>query len=50
MFNIYIKEIDSDLVKLIKNKEEYSKKFSNLFINLAEKVNNQYLIEVKDIF
>ena len=46
-FNIPLKEIDSDLEKLIKNKEEYNKKFSNLFINLVEKVNDQYLIEGK---
>ena len=32
---------------LIKNKEEYNKKFSNIFENIKEKVNDQFLIEAK---
>ena len=34
-FSIPLKDIDTDLSKLIKNKEEYNKKFNNIFENLT---------------
>ena len=46
-YTIPLKEIDADLSMLIKNKEEYNKKFSNIFENIKEKVNDQFLIEAK---
>ena len=46
-YTIPLKEIDSDLSMLIKNKEEYNKKFSNIFENIKEKINDQFLIEAK---
>ena len=46
-YTIPLKEIDADLSMLIKNKEEYNKKFNNIFENIKEKVNDQFLIEAK---
>ena len=46
-YTIPLKEIDSDLSMLIKNKEEYNKKFNNIFENIKEKVSDQFLIEAK---
>ena len=46
-FTIPLKDIDADLLRLIKNKEEYNKKFNNIFENLKEKINDQFLIEAK---
>ena len=46
-YTIPLKEIDSDLSMLIKNKEEYNKKFNNIFENIKEKINDQFLIEAK---
>ena len=46
-FSIPLKEIDSYLSKLIKNKEEYDQKFNYLFENLKEKINDQFVIEAK---
>ena len=46
-FSIPLKEIDSYLSKLIKNKEEYNQKFNYLFENLKEKINDQFVIEAK---
>ena len=46
-YTIPLKEIDADLSMLIKNKEEYNKKFNNIFENLKEKVSDQFLIEAK---
>jgi len=44
-FSIPLKDIDTDLSKLIKNKEEYNKKFNNIFVNLTEKISDQFPIE-----
>ena len=44
-FSVPLKEIDSDLSKLIKNNEEYNKKFDNIFSNLTQKSIDQYPIE-----
>ena len=46
-YTIPLKEIDADLSMLIKNKEEYNKKFNNIFENIKEKVSDQFLIEAK---
>ena len=46
-YAIPLKEIDADLSMLIKNKEEYNKKFNNIFENIKEKVSDQFLIEAK---
>jgi hypothetical protein len=44
-FSVPLKEIDSDLSKLIKNNDEYNKKFDNIFSNLTEKSSDQFPIE-----
>ena len=44
-FSMPLKEIDTDLTKLIKNNEEYNKKFNNIFVNLTEKISDQFPIE-----
>ena len=46
-FTVPLKEIDADLSKLIKNKEDYNKKFTNIFANIKEKINDEFLIEEK---
>ena len=46
-YTLPLKEIDADLSMLIKNKEEYNKKFNNIFENIKEKVSDQFLIEAK---
>ena len=46
-FTVPLKEIDADLSKLIKNKDEYNKKFTNIFANIKEKINDEFLIEEK---
>ena len=40
-----LKEIDTDLSKLIKNNDEYNKKFNNIFANLTDKISDQFPIE-----
>ena len=46
-FSMPLKEIDSYLSKLIKNKEEFNKKFNIIFENIKEKINDQFVIEAK---
>ena len=46
-YSIPLKDIDTDLSKLIKNKEDYNKKFSNILDNIQVKINDQFVIEAK---
>ena len=46
-FTIPSKDVDVILSRLIQNKEEYNKKFNNIFENIKEKINDQFLIDVK---
>ena len=46
-YTIPLKDIDTDLSKLLKNKDDYNKKFNYIFENIKEKINDQFNIEVK---